>query len=213
MLVPLLLAVSACDRGWLAGWLASKSLSPLGGGESPRVLVPGPLAPSRLEVGGLGGTDCSDGLSRCADGRIEVSLSSHVPYPCAASEVPGSCACPWQATAACPGACVLDGLEVLAHEDVARVQLCAPLPTKRDAGVRRSVPIEEAEPKIAPCADEGISCAKGIVRSCESAGALARVVVVCRFGCAPGIVVEPGDLLTNDGAEAILCRRVHAERE
>lgn len=155
----------------------------------------------------LGGTDCSDGLARCVAGRVETSLGGHVPSPCTAQrERPGTCECAWAPAATCDAGCVEDGIEVVAAPEVARVQLCAPA----EPTVRPLSPGELAS--VAICADEGASCVDGLVRACAARGQPARLLGACVYGCALGIDVEPGDLLTSDGPAGILCRHAHAER-
>jgi hypothetical protein len=200
LLAGLACGVSACERGCLAIWIAERSGSSGVGRERPR--APADAAGSF----DLGGTDCSDGLARCTGGRVEVSVAGHLPFPCAAGEKSGACACAWQAAGTCPTTCLKDGLEVVAAAAVARVQLCAP----PEPAARPLLPSESAAVPI--CADESAACVDGIVRACAGPGQPARLVAACVGGCAPGIGVEADDLLTNDGAAAILCRRAHAER-
>jgi hypothetical protein len=199
MLVGLAFGVSACERGCLAAWIAERSGSPGVGGERPR-------APADAGGFDLGGTDCSDGLARCTAGRVESSVAGHLPFPCAAGEKSGACACTWRAAGECPAGCLKDGLEVVAAAEVARIQLCAPT----EPALRPLLPSESAVVSI--CADESVACVDGVVRTCAGPGQPARLVAACVGGCAPGIGVEPDDVLTNDGVAAILCRRAHAER-
>lgn len=203
MIVTLALGVSACERGCLSTWLADRSGSPGIGGEGPRGSRDRDAAGRTFD---LGGTDCSDGLARCVDGRVETSVAGHVPYPCTAGEKGGACECAWHPEARCEAGCVKEGVEVVATAEIARVQLCAPT----EPALRPLLPAESASVSI--CADESASCADAIVRACAGPGQPARLVGACVSGCAAGIGVEPGDLLTADGAAAILCRRAHAER-
>ena len=190
-LLALAFGVSACERGCLATWLRDRSASPSVGGESPR----GSTSPDAAFD--LTGTDCSSGLARCIDSRIEVSVAAHVKQR----------ECPWEVAAHCDAGCVKDALEVVAIGDVARVQLCA----TAEPLLRPLLPAESTTVTI--CADEVVSCAEGVVRSCPARGQTAHLVAGCVNGCAPGIGVDPGDLLTGAGAAAILCRRAHAERK
>lgn len=201
--VALALGVSACERGCLSTWLADRSGSPGVGGEGPRGSTDRDAAARTFDQGG---TDCSDGLARCVEGRVEASVAGHVPYPCTAGEKSGACECAWRLDARCASGCVKDGVEVVATAEVARVQLCAPT----EPALRSLLPAESAV--VSVCNDESASCVDGIVRSCAAPGQPARLVAACVSGCAAGVGVEPGDLLTADGAAAILCRRVHAER-
>lgn len=202
-LVALAFGVSACERGCLSTWLADRSASPGGGGERPRGSGDRDGAAGGFD---LGGTDCSDGLARCVAGRIEVSVAGHVPHPCTSREKSGACECAWKAAGTCEAGCLEDGLEAVATAEVAIAQLCTPLAP----ALRPLLPSESAVVTI--CADESVSCVDGVVRSCPAPGQPARALGACVAGCAAGIGVEPGDLLTSDGAAAILCRRAHAER-
>ena len=98
-----------------------------------------------------------------------------------------------------------EGLEVEATREVALDQLCAAAETLRPA-----TPAETAAVSI--CAEERISCIEGVGRACTARGQPERLAGVCVNGCAAGVALDPGDLLTGDGAASILCRRAHAER-
>jgi hypothetical protein len=202
LLGALTMGVSACERGCLMRWFEDRSASPGLGAESPRGSVARDGAPSF----DLGGTDCSDGLARCVDGRVEISIAGHVPSPCTARERPGGCSCAWAPAATCETGCVKDGIEVVASADVARAQLCA----AAEPLLRPLSPTELATVLI--CAEDGVSCVDGRVQACTTRGQPAQLLGACVNGCATGIGVEPGDLLTGDGPAAILCRRAHAER-
>ena len=151
--------------------------------------------------------DCSDGLARCFSGQVAVSIAGHVPSPCTApKELPGACTCAWAPAGSCAAGCVKEGLQVEATREAAVEQLCAtPEPVLRPA-----TPAETAQVTI--CAEEGVSCVEGVVRACVARGQPARLAGVCVSGCASGVALEPGDVLTGDGAASILCRRAHAER-
>jgi hypothetical protein len=195
-LAALAFGVSACERGCLSEWLAERSANPRREGARDG-------APSF----DLGGTDCSDGLARCVEGRVEISVAGHVSHPCTSSrEKPGTCECPWQIAGQCEAGCVKDGVEVVATPDVARAQLCA----VTEPLLRPLLPAEAAAVSI--CAEEGVSCVDGVVRACALRGQPAAAIGACVHGCGPGIGVEPGDVLTGNGPAAILCRRAHAER-
>jgi hypothetical protein len=101
---------------------------------------------------------------------------------------------------------VKDALEVVATADVARVQLC----NTTEPLLRPLLPTESATVEI--CGDERVACVDGIVRACVARGQPVRLLAACVNGCAAGIDVDPGDVLTGDGRAAILCRRAHAER-
>ncbi len=212
------IASFGCDRG-CGGSTKSGSASPAPGGASP----PGSSAFD------LGGTDCSDGLARCVDGRVEVSIAAHLPHPCGSglkgehAAATGACACPWRAAGSCAtpasaeggtssrsdqARCAKDGVEVVATADVAMTQLCAP-PIGAPV-VRELLVTERMTASI--CADEGVRCEGGIVSVCTDRGQPARLIAACVEGCATGIGVDHGEDLTADGSIAILCRRAHAER-
>src|SRR5947209_8781387 len=119
----LVFGLSACERGCLATWLSDRSPSPIAGGESPRGSSSPDAAGAAFD---LAGTDCSDGLARCVEGRVEISLAGHVPHPCGSPRERGNaCECPWRSVGQCATGCVKDGLEVVATGEVALVQLCA----------------------------------------------------------------------------------------
>lgn len=212
VLVALALSTSACERGCLGRWLGERGV----GGETPE--GSGGAAPQgKTRTLDLTGTDCSDGLLRCRDGRVEASRAAHLPYPCGAGrsgERPAACECPWDAVAACPSGCVRDGLEVIGAPDAGTEQLCRP-----DFPVARPVlPGDPIPSEI--CAGEGVACADGIVRVCEAPGQPVRALATCLNGCQPhvGIDIDPGIDIGHgapkdpDGLASILCRRRHAER-
>ena len=99
-----------------------------------------------------------------------------------------------------------EGLEILAAPEVAREQLCA----ASEVVVRPATPAEAAVVLI--CAEEGVSCVDGLVRSCTARGLPATIAGACVRGCATRVSLDPGDLVTGDGVAAILCQRAHAER-
>lgn len=205
VLVVLAFGVAGCERG-CGG--SKRSAAPTAGGTTPR-------GSSAVD---LGGTDCSDGLARCNDGQVEVSVAAHLPHPCAPGEktspkAHGPCECPWRRIAGvCPRGCAKDGLEVVAEEAVAATQLCAPDPA---APVVRELLATELT-TVTICADESVSCEAGVVTVCTARGQPARRIAGCVHGCLAGpggsVSIDPGDLLTSDGAASILCRRAHAER-
>jgi hypothetical protein len=156
----------------------------------------------------LSGTDCSDGMVRCAAGRIEASRAAHLPHPCGdpgALEKRGGCTCPWDVIGQCTSGCAEEGLEVLAPPD-AGAKVCRP-----DAPVARPMlPGDPFEPTV--CTSEGVQCTDGIVRQCESSGRPSRAIAFCLAGCDPGIAIDHGEPANPDGVSMILCRRPHAER-
>lgn len=156
----------------------------------------------------LFGTDCSDGLLRCVDGRVEASRAAWLPDPCGSpgQEKPGACACPWDWIGQCSNGCVADGLEVLATPDAGASQLCRP-----SAPIARPLlPGEGGQVEI--CATEGFTCVDQIVRHCERTGQPVRMLGLCLFGCRHGVAVEHGEAVNPDGLVAILCQRDDAER-
>ncbi len=192
------LALAGCERGCLARRLASRSSD----------------APDAGPAFDLGGTDCSDGLARCTEGRIEVSRAAHLPHPCAPFGASPEdrrrlCECPWEVVGRCAAGCAADGVEIVATPDVAAAQLCAAL-----APVAR--PPTAADPPVTGvCASEEVRCESGVVRVCDAPGRPVRTVAVCLDGCEPAVGWPegvPGERATGAGAGAILCRRDHAER-
>lgn len=202
------LSFTACgERGCLSAWLDDpQSRGTRGTRGAPATGGGGDGGAGSID---LAGTDCPDGLARCSEGRVEVSVAGHVPHPCAKPrERGGGCECPWVAAGTCASGCVKDGLEVVATAEVARVQLCQASPAEP---VLRPVLATEST-AVSICADDGVTCADGLVRTCAVRGQPVRLVAGCANGCASGIAIEPGDLTTGDGPAAILCRRAHAER-
>jgi hypothetical protein len=196
--VVAVLGLAGCERGCLARTLSDRRTD----------------APDAAATFDLGGTDCSDGLARCVDGRIEVSRAAHLPHPCAPSGASPEdrrrlCECPWDLAGRCASGCAVDGVEVVATADVAATQLCAALePIAR--------PMTPADPRVdGVCASEEVRCESGVVRVCDAPGRPVRPVAVCLDGCEPAIGWPegvPGERATGAGAGAILCRRPHAER-
>jgi len=204
--LALALSTAACERGCLSRRM-EESGSPTTGGVGPR----GSQGPDGSSSFDLAGTDCSAGLARCVDGRVETSLARHIPYPCVAPagrERGGACECPWENAGQCATGCVKEGLEVVAATpEVARVQLCAATsPVIRPVTASESVAAQI-------CAEANVSCGANIVRTCSARGQPERLVAGCVVGCATGIALEPEDVGT-DGSEvaAVLCQRAHAER-
>ncbi len=193
------LALAGCERGCLTTWLEEQGIGARAGGARAAADDAGPFV--------LGGTDCSDGLARCTNGRVEVSRAAHLPYPCGgATERSGACVCPWEAVGGCESGCASDGLEIVAPPDVAREQLC----NAADLVLRPLLPSERSVVSI--CAEEGFSCREGIVQLCARTGQPAQRIAGCVEGCAHDVQVDHGDRVTPDGAATILCRRAHAER-
>jgi hypothetical protein len=221
-----------CERGCLSTWLTEHGL----GGSVPR--SPSRQGPSRGID--LSGSDCSDGLLRCVDGRVEASRAAHLPEPCdpAARPEGDPCACPYDLVLTCALGCAAEGMDVIgAPTDAGAAQLCRPAaPSARGLG-----PSDVVAPEI--CAEEGYRCADGIVRMCARRGQPSRPTARCVNGCQT-LVALPAELaggganipngpsaggndtdtvhgaLTSyhgatvnpDGVASILCRRVDAER-
>lgn len=206
VILALALALGGCERGCLSRWLAEKGV-----GGAPR--------PAGSASGlSLEGTDCSDGLLRCVDGRVEASIAAHLPHPCSAenaAEARQACTCPWETIAQCSSGCVMDGLEVIGERgDGGAMQLCRP-----DAPVARPLLPGEPAPKEV-CVDRGVTCVDGIVRVCEAPLRPTLGLAVCLHGCAGQVALDtanagpadPGATTNPDGVVSILCRRDHAER-
>jgi hypothetical protein len=194
-LTSLALGASACERGCLSAWVGAPAPGPGGDGRrgSPAEHDAGPAFD-------LLGTDCSDGLARCLGGRVEASVSAHLPHPCVPREGRAACECPWREVGACESGCVVEGLVVIAPAASARAQLC----TSANPVLRPPLP---SELSVAPiCADASASCADGLVRWCPAAGQPSRVVAACLHGCAGGVALDPDDLIHAE-ASALLCRR------
>jgi hypothetical protein len=184
LLLPLalLFSLSACQRGCLSTWLTSRGFGSRPGGS---------LTDARAAGFDLGGTDCSDGLARCVAGRVEISRAAHLPYPCvdpgtSPEHHTAACECPWEEIAKCTSGCALEGFTALATEDAAD-QLCRPLlPVAR--------PITPADPPGGVCADEGVACVDGFIRSCEGPSRPVRLLAACLEGCDARIGVPSGDV-------------------
>lgn len=200
--VALLLTLGAllagCERGCLLPRLGEAWGEPAGD--------PGRKAPLGKV---LSGTDCSDGLLRCVDGRVEASRAAHIPHPCTPQKTgeKGSCECPWEVAAECPAGCAVEGLEVLGERtDAGSAQLCRPV----GAVARRPLPGEGASEV---CAAAGYACVGGVVRQCAATQRPSTALATCLHGCAPWVgVVEDGETTNPDGVVSILCRRDDAER-
>lgn len=161
----------------------------------------------------LGGTDCSDGLVRCVEGRVEASRLAHLPHPCGSmKEGKSECVCPWDTVATCGKGCAVEGLVAIGDRDAGSRQLCGLEPAALGDVARPALPGDPAllSPRI--CSDVGVVCSEGAVRICGGAGTPEQVVSVCLHGCDPGIGIDHGERMIGDGAAAILCRRPHAER-
>ena len=189
----LLLGISLCLAGCDRGCLASRA------GPSPE---PGPNADRRAAATDLAGTDCSDGLVRCAEGRIEASRIGHVPHPCSGA----ACECPWDEIGRCTSGCIGDRIEIVGDRD-AGTQLCRPVAPV----ARPPLPTELAAP-ASVCSDEGLHCVDRVVVGCSRAGAATRRIAVCLYGCDLGVDLPHGSSATAGEAAEILCARPTAER-
>jgi hypothetical protein len=189
LLLGISLSFAGCERGCLAPHL----------GPSPE---PGTTTDRRSAAADLGGTDCSDGLLRCAEGRIEASRIGHVPHPCSGA----ACECPWEEIGRCTGGCIGDRIEILGDRD-AGAQLCRPV-----APVARPPLPTELASGAAVCSEEGFRCTEGVVVACARAGAPARRIAVCLYGCDVGVDIVHGSSATAGEAPEILCARATAER-
>jgi hypothetical protein len=203
------LLTAGCERGCLATWLGERGI----GGATPDGT--GPRGPGTSSPFDLSGVDCSDGLLRCTEGRVEASRAAQLPSSCAdpsrstgknPSEKGASCTCPWEPVATCPSGCVEDGLEIVGWPDAGWPQLCRP---ETDVA-RPLLAVEEQGVQI--CAREGYACEGGIVRLCTRPGQPVQLLAKCLYGCQPDVEVDPGETKNLNGVLAILCRRDHAER-
>jgi hypothetical protein len=219
--LPLLLG---CERGCLSRWLAERGMGP----PPPTTSRSGP--PPGID---LGGSDCSDGLLRCVEGRVEASRTAHLPSECGGAkpgpqgESPRACVCPFDVIGSCASGCAAEGLEVVGAPTEAGVaQLC-----QADAPVARPLtPGEVADSAPAICAAEGVACVDGIVRICDHAGQSARPIAKCFGACQTAVAIDDATVLTThgsfgaanppdpgaarnpDGFVSILCMHGHAER-
>ena len=190
-IVSTALVCAACDRG--CGGLRREA--PVSGSAS------------------LSGTDCSDGLVRCVDGRVEASRLAHLPHPCGSmKEGRNECVCPWDSVGNCAFGCAVEGLVAFGDADAGATRLCRVDPAATGAIARPPLPGDPAfiAPRI--CSDVGVTCIEGSVRSCDGAGAPEQVLAVCHHGCDPGIAIDHGERTIGTGVAEILCRRAHAER-
>ena len=195
----LVLACGGCQRGCLTAWLIEHGAA----GQPPATASP------------LDGIDCSDGLLRCTEGRVEASELAHLSSPCGRPDLPErgkACVCPWRVLGECRAGCAEDGLEVNVSGDAGLDQLCVSL-----VPIARPV-LPEDHVTVSVCADSAIRCTDGIVRSCEGPGLPERALARCVLGCEPGISLDmaeapaPGGRASSDGRVTTLCRHVDAER-
>lgn len=196
------LALAGCERGCLARYLTS---------EDPRG---GSTATGREDDGkhriDLTGTDCSDGLLRCEQGRVEASRAGHVSARCGEGQSPekkaSECTCPWDVVMTC--ACAIEGMEMSGEPDSGARQLCRP----EQAAARPVLGSDDASVDV--CADEGITCREGLVRVCDAPASVSRPVAYCIYGCAPHLSLletQDGPTKNLDGVISILCRHSDAE--
>jgi hypothetical protein len=178
-----LLLLSGCERGCARRWLAERGV-----GDDP-------AHPSGAPS--LSAIDCPDGLARCREGLVEVSLLATIAQPCHGS--PEHCQCPWEEVSTCRRGCVADGVEVVLGRETAGVQLCWTTP-----------PPVVAEPPppdaVATGCDEGdvYRCVRGLVVACHDNAVAAR----CIRGCAvEGTALGDEVPIPREAAFAILCSR------
>jgi hypothetical protein len=179
LVLVLLVCLAGCQRGCAKPWLADRGI----GGDprtSPSAIVP------------LNATDCPDGLARCVQGSVEVSLLGTVPHPCTGE----ACACPWERVGDCDTACTVDGLEVVLAREHAEEQLCASTAT----GLARPA---EATSVVTPCDIRGYRCDGDVLERCDEDGATPRTIAVCSHRCAAESI--DADAVTNEQAAALLC--------
>jgi hypothetical protein len=184
LVLPSWLLLAGCERGCAKSWLAERGI-----GESPKT-SPSAIVP-------LNALDCPDGLARCRDGVVEVSVLATIPHPCAGA--PESCVCPWTQLGTCGHACTVDGLELVVEREHAEAQLCAP--AAADALSRAP----DATTPLVPCDVRGYRCDGNVLEQCDDDGATPRALAVCTHRCAePGGVID-ADGVTGDQAVALLC--------
>jgi hypothetical protein len=177
-LVALAAALPACERGCLKSCLEER-------GATADAMSPMPLH----------AVDCSDGLARCVEGRIETSRAFSYPSPCSGAQ----CACPWDRVSTCPRGCVVDDVEVAMTPARAVVQLCAP-----DPAIVFSRPAPADAGVVVRCDGERFHCSGGIVVACARAP---EPVAVCDRGCADDGAALDDETVTLSAAIAILCAR------
>jgi hypothetical protein len=177
------LALCGCERGCVRDWLAERGLA-----------HPAPGASAGGKGIDLRGFDCSDGLARCQEGVVEVSMAFHYPDPC--DGPPEKCTCPWQRLGDCPVGCAADGVELVVPRERALLQLCAVRPDENLARPSGDAAV------VAPC--EGtFACIGATVVAC---GPPPAAVATCTRGCAhDGDVLD--DALDVTAATALLCSR------
>jgi hypothetical protein len=187
-LLPVLLALSGCQRGCLATWLRDR-------GSASKTATPLTM---------MNGIDCPDGLGRCVGGAVEVSRVARVPRPCPASARPEDCECPWEAVENCPRGCTEEGTEVVVSSDRAAARLCAPDPLNPPAR-----PVVGILPPPGACDADGYRCLGSLVIACSTGegGRIGRVFAACVRGC-----FQEGESLGEEeadpeGAARILCAR------
>ena len=183
--------VSACTRGCLTEPLQKTGLTS------------DPTGPAKAWFG-LGEVDCPDGLARCVGGAVQTSQAARRPSPCRGS--PKACACPWVVLAACPVACVAEGVEAILPPDRALSQLCTPA---SPSGVSPPYAHPPAPSSVArsvgeACEGETFVCLASIVVACEPSP---RALATCAAGCSTDRAVERGAALSDEGAVAVLCAR------
>lgn len=192
------LGATACERGCVSSWLASKGATengPAGGSAS----LP------------LNAVDCPDGLARCVDGVIEVSRVFAYASPCAGP--PDQCRCPWDRLGACDRGCTAEDVEIVLARDKAAAQLCAPSAAPAARAFARA-PLESGAgdratlvPPRALCEGELYRCVGGSVVACATDGGEPSAIATCVRGCAEEASYLDDDRVTRDQAVALLCRR------
>jgi hypothetical protein len=187
-LLPVLLALSGCQRGCLATWLRDR-------GSASKTATPLTM---------MNGIDCPDGLGRCVGGAVEVSRVARVPRPCPPSARPEDCECPWEAVENCPRGCTEEGTEIVVASDRAAARLCAPDPLNPPAR-----PVVGILPPPGTCDADGYRCLGSLVIACSTGdgGRIGRVFAACVRGC-----FQEGESLGEEeadpeGAARILCAR------
>ncbi len=178
---------AGCERGCARDWLSRH-----GAIEG----VPG--TPGTLPINAI---DCPDGLARCRDGVVEVSVMAAIPQPCPQSLRPlRSCECPWSPGVKCKRGCAGEGVEVVIEPLLAARQLCAP---SQDASTVTVMTPGSGAPGA--CGDgELYRCSGSRVVACRENA----VIGTCSRGCFDANAYLEDDIdVSREAAFAILCLR------
>lgn len=136
----------------------------------------------------FGGTDCPGGLLRCRDGRLERSLTSHLPASCDRGE---ACTCPYAAAGECERGCLVEDMPT-ALDEGAESALCVSLGP-------RSLPVLAPAPD-GVCDSDDVRCVNGALVRCVPSP---RTVAQCLRGCSGRGTLDSD---VDDQALTALCR-------